>query len=289
MALPNQSSDESGDSHMADAGSAITGAWAWGNSVDPKVDSRGVGESAMSPSALADFAREHLLSSVYLSVPWAADQGAIALWLTDTVDALHSEGVRVGALGGDPTWLQLPDRAAQWITDAGHVADFDTIELDLEPWVDPEAPDYSVVVPQFVRLLRTVNAASPLPVGLDLPWWLAAERYEGTSVFSALAREVDSVAIVTFSDHAEGPSGIVALAQPATLAASDLGKDFTIGVETDTPLAAGGSQFTFFGRGQGALESAASAVAEAFAHHPEFCGVTVEHVLSWRALAAGRP
>src|SRR5689334_20062765 len=81
--------------------SAISSMWAWGNPIDPAVDARGLGMPQFEPQALAAFAAAHHLRTVYLSVPWAADEGPFSAWLTDAVSALHGAGVTtVAALGG---------------------------------------------------------------------------------------------------------------------------------------------------------------------------------------------
>src|SRR3954454_23214661 len=85
----------------ATASSAITSMWAWGNSVDASDDSRGLGEAAMAPEKVAEFASARHLEMVYLSTPWASNQGAIGAWLKATVTALHAKGIAVSALGGD--------------------------------------------------------------------------------------------------------------------------------------------------------------------------------------------
>ena len=265
--------------------STITGMWAWGNSVDPSADNRGLGQAALAPAALASFAHEHGLTSVYLSVPWAANQGAIGTWLADSVDALHAVGVQVSALGGDASWLANPSLVAQWITDARAAAPFDAVQLDVEPWAGQAYPDFATITPALVTLLQTAkSAAGPLPLGADLPWWLATVPSSAGTVFDTLLPELDSVAIVAFADHATGPDGIVVLAQPAADAAAAAGKPFTIGVETDTPEVAGGPQFTFADDGEAALVSATDAVRAAFASTTGYSGVTVEHLRSWIAL-----
>jgi hypothetical protein len=265
--------------------SAITSLWAWGNSVDPAVDARGRGQSGMLPAAIAQFAADHGLSTVYLSVPWASDQGAIAPWLSDSVDALHARGIRVAALGGDASWLATPGLVAQWVTAARAAADFDAVQLDVEPWAGVVDPDFSAITPQFLDLLSAARtAAGPLPLGIDLPWWLTTKQFGAQSVFGALIGGVDSVAIVAFSDHAAGPDGIVALASPTVALASAAGRDFTVGVETDSPQVAGGSQYTFFDEGPATLEAESAAVRDAFGSVPGYAGVTVEHLLAWTAL-----
>lgn len=218
-------------------------------------------------------------------MPWAANQGAIGTWLAESVDALHGVGVRVSALGGDTSWLADPSLVAQWITDARAAAPFDAVELDIEPWAGQAQPDFASITPAYDTLLQTArSAAGPLPLGADLPWWLTTVQSGNGTVFDALLAAVDSVAIGAFADHAAGPDGIVALAQPAAEAASAAGKPFTIGVETDALEVAGGAQFTFADDGEAALITETDAVRDAFASTNGCGGVTVEHLRSWIAL-----
>jgi hypothetical protein len=269
------------------AASAITTVWAWGNSVDPADDNRGLGQAGMSPTAIAAFAHDHQLSTVYLSTPWVANQGAIAVWLSDTVDALHQEGVSVAALGGDPAWVGTPSLLTQWIGDALAAADFDAIQLDIEPWAGQPNLDYSTVTPAFVTALQDAKtAAGTVPLGADLPWWLTTKAYGSSTVFDALVAQLDTVAIVAFSDHADGNDGIVALSADAVASAVSAGAPFTIGVETDTPTVAGGAQYTFYDEGAAALETQTALVRSNYATTVGYRGITVEHLLAWGALGA---
>ena len=267
--------------------SAITSLWAWGNSVDPAVDNRGLGQPGMAPDSMAAFAKKHHIKTVYLSVPWAANQGAIADWLGASVDALHAKGLKVAALGGDSAWLAQPQLAAQWLTDARAAAHFDSVELDVEPWAGNANPDFTVITPQLVGVVDAVRgAAGSLPVGIDLPWWLTERSAGSSSVFDVVVQHVDSVAIVAFADHASGADGIVALASAAAASAQSAGVKFSIGVETDTPAVAGGAQFTFYDEGADALAAETTAAAASFAGQAGFTGISVEHLLSWKALLA---
>ncbi len=269
----------------APASTAITTLWAWGNSVDPAVDNRGLGQAGMAPQAITNFASAHKISTVYLSVPWASNQGAIASWLSATVTALHKKGIRVAALGGDAAWVAQPQLAAQWVAAAMQAARFDAVELDVEPWAGVANPDFTTITPELTVLVDGVRAAAGRhPIGIDLPWWLATTAYGTATVFSALVSHVDSVAIVAFADHASGSDGIVALATPAASSAAAAHVPFTIGVETDTPAVAGGAQFTFYDSGASALSTEADKVKAAFASTSGYRGVSVEHLLSWSAL-----
>ncbi|MFF1879173.1 hypothetical protein [Leifsonia sp. NPDC058230] len=267
------------------APSAITSMWAWGNPIDPATDARGLGQREFEPGALVAFAREHGLRSVYLSVPWAANQGEFATWLPEAVDALHAAGISVSALGGDAGWATQPSLAAQWVSDALATASFDGIQFDVEPWAGVPDPDLGAIVSQYTVMIDAAEqVANGVPIGADLPWWLAAKPYGSGTAFDAILPHLQSVAIVAFSDHAAGSDGIVALSQPAVTAASAAGVPFTIGVETDSPEVAGGAQYTFGDDSAGALETETARVRSSFASTPGYGGVTVEHLIAWRTL-----
>lgn len=270
--------------------SAITGMWAWGNPIDPATDARGTGNPEFQPAALAAFASAHRLQTVYLSVPWAADQGAFTTWLPAAVSALHGAGVTtVGALGGDPAWATQPSLAATWTRAALAAAPFDAIQFDVEPWVGATDAQLPGIVAQLGTMYDTAaKAAGSVPVGADLPWWLQAKTQPGTTktLFQTLLPHVKSVAIVAFSDHAAGADGIVALAQPAAKAASAARIPFSIGVETDTPEVAGGSAATFGDDSATILEAQTALVRSSLGGLTGYRGITVEHLLAWQALLA---
>lgn len=269
--------------------SAITGMWAWGNPIDPAIDARGDGQPAFEPKALAAFASAHKLRTVYLSVPWAADQGPFSPWLRSAVKALHGAGVTtVAALGGDPAWSQQPDLAATWTAAALKAAPFDAIQFDVEPWVGATEDELPGIVSQLATMYDTAaTAAGSVPVGADLPWWLAAKPAgDGSTLFDTLLPHLRSVAIVAFSDHAAGDDGIIALARPAATAAAAARVPFSIGVETDDPQVAGGPGATFGDDTAAALEAQTALVRAAFGGTRGYTGVTVEHLLSWQALLA---
>ncbi|SEA78421.1 hypothetical protein [Leifsonia sp. 21MFCrub1.1] len=269
--------------------SAISGMWAWGNPIDPAEDARGEGLPQFEPQALAEFAAAHHLRTVFLSVPWAADEGPFGVWLTDAVDALHAAGVtKVAALGGDPAWAGDPSLAATWTSAALRAAPFDAVQFDVEPWVVSSDDELPAVVAQLQAMYDAARtAAGSVPIGADLPWWLAAKPQPGGgTAFDALLPHLKSVAIVAFSDHAAGTDGIVALAKPAATAAAAKRIPFSIGVETDTPEVAGGPAATFGDDSAALLEAETAKVRTALGGLRGYGGVTVEHLLSWQTLLA---
>ncbi len=264
-----------------------TAMWVWDNPVDGAVDPRGTGYGPAEPAQLAAFVREHRLTTVHLSAPWASDEGPVAPWLTAAVDAVRAEGASVGVLGGDPPWLDQPQLAVQWMRAATHERAVTHVQLNVEPWTLPAwETDRSGSVTRWLAMLDAVRAELPAGVGLgvDVPYWLAWEPWgDGTVADAAMAR-ADRVEVVAFVDHAHGPDGILALSADAVAAAVDAGLPFTVGVETDTPQVAGGAQWTFGDDGVEALDRETALVADALAGTPGYEGVAVQHYRTWRTL-----
>lgn len=272
------------------AASPITTIWAWGNSVPPSADARGNGFADMTPDAVLQFARKHALTAVYLSVPWAADQGGpIQDWLAATVGGLKGAGITVLALGGDASWVSEPALAVWWARSAIAAAPFDGLHFDLEPWVAGIAPGQ--YAPQLAALYDLVRSSLPelgaRPIQADAPWWwaLTPTGAPGSpTVLDVTLPHLDGIAVVAFADHAARSDGIIALARPAASAASVAGKPFTIGVETDTPEIAGGAQYTFYDEGSTVMGRETSLVRSTFRALPGYSGIAVEHLRSWRVL-----
>lgn len=269
--------------------SAITAMWLWDNSIDPSVDGRGTGYAFATPGQVVAFAQERGLATVHVSAPWASDEGPVATWMTDTLVALDAAGIDAGVLGGDPPWLDDPALAVRWMTAATHDRPVTHVQLDVEPWTLPAwQADPQAASARWLHMLDVVRAAMPAGVDLavDAPWWLttvASPDGTGTLFDDVLAR-VDRIGIVTFIDHAEGETGILAKSAAAVAAAEAAATPYTIGLETDTPAVAGGAEFTFYDDGAQALEREAHEVAAALAGHTWFRGIAVQHYEAWRDL-----
>ena len=267
--------------------SALTSMWAWDNPVPASLDARGRGYAPAEPAALVAFCRDRAIRRVFLAAPWAADEGPVGDWFSAATIALQAAGVAVGPLGGDPGWLGRPSLAVTWALTALRAGPSDSLQLDVEPWATPTwATDRARLCAQWFTLLDGVLAALPAGVvlGVDAPWWLAHEPWEGGTLLDAVLARAGRVGVVAFSDHARGSDGIISLAGPAVVAASSAGVPFTVGVETDTAEVAGGAQYTFIDEGPVVLEAETSLVADAFSLLPGYEGVTVEHHRAWRAL-----
>ncbi|WP_203758025.1 hypothetical protein [Cellulomonas chitinilytica] len=269
--------------------SPYTAMWLWDNPVHVTHDARGRDFVDADPPTVAAFAHEHGVSTVYVAAPWASDEGPVAAWVDDMVVVLRGEGVDVALLGGDATWLGDPSLGARWVRDALHGRGVDRVQLSLEPWALPLwQTDRDRAVAQWDAATDAVRAALPdgVALGVDAPYWLAGvPDGRGATLFDHVLSRADSVALITYRDTALGDEGVLALSADARRAAGDAGVPYTIGLETDSPLVAGGPEHTFFDDGVLALDSQARLVDEALRGDDAYRGIAVERYRTWRHLA----
>lgn len=276
------------EEELVTARTAFGSMWVWDNSLTAEQDNRGTGYASADPQTIVDFARDHGLNRVHVAAPWVSDEGPIAAWMDATTAGLHEAGFEVGVLGGDPGWFDDPSLAVTWTLDAISTRSVDYVALSLEPWTLPSwTSDRAGSVARWEATMDAVKAALPAGVGLalDAPYWLVTTPApDGGTLFDAVLERADSLAIVTFVDHADAFDGIIALSAQARAAAGAAGIPYTVGLETDTPEVAGGAPFTFYDDGADALVREAGLVGDALADDPLFEGIAVEHYRAWRSL-----
>ena len=105
---------------------------------------------------------------------------------------------------------------------------------------------------------------------------------EGRADGGALADERDRPLLEERPVRPAG--GVLELAAPAVAALRAAGRPFTVGVQTDAPDIAGGTDRTFFDEGPVALIRESGVVAEALREVPGFEGVAVKAHRAWRRL-----
>ncbi|MEL4318397.1 hypothetical protein WJX64_05225 [Leifsonia sp. YIM 134122] len=268
---------------------AVTSMWVWHNPIASEDDTRGKAYEPANAERLASFAETNGLHIVHLSAPWKSGQGSFADWLDQSTRALADEGIESSMLGGDPTWVDHPDFAVEWMKDATDARDVAQIQLDVEPWTTPAwERDKEATIVKWLAVLDAVKTELPpgVRLAIDAPWWLVNEAAPGggNTLMDAVLDRVDRVEIVAFSDHAGGAEGIITLATSAVAAAAKANVPFGIGVETDSPSVAGGEQYTFSDDGPTVFETEINSVERAFVEVPGYQGITVQRYQTWREL-----
>ena len=125
-------------------------------------------------AAVAAFAAQQRVTEAFVSVPWG---GPTAI-THQCAAALRSRGVRVSALGGDPSWTTGTD-AVTWMQRATAAWLFDGIHLDIEPWTRRDWPGRELeLLAGLERTVKDVAARKGLRDVARLPPELIHEAHE---------------------------------------------------------------------------------------------------------------
>lgn len=237
------------------------------------------------PDALLRTVEQEGISTVYLYA-----QGGFDSKVRRAITALTADGVAVEALGGESRWatnqrpglIRFIRSAAAYQRSAPKVAHLAGIHLDVEPYgLASWDRDRDAVARSLVRsLTAATRAAGELPLNADIPFWFDEIRPSrgGESLAAQIIARTDATTIMAYRDT--GP-GVIDVARREVALAGRLGKETTIGIETDevTP-----EQVTFAQEGRAAAADAIEQVRERFGSDPGFGGVAVHHYESLRTL-----
>lgn len=232
-------------------------------------------------AAALKFVAERRILTVFLGVGWAGPEThAITV-----VERLRAAGVGVQCLGGDPSWLERPDLARQWMGRALRAAKFDAIHLDVEPWTLPGwASHRERLLEQYLAVTGAVRE-SGLPLEIDVAPRLASDKIGSSIVLDPVLGSVDRVTVMAYRDHAEGVDGILEVSQPVRAACFRHEVGFRIGVETQPAEQAGGPGQTFAEEGRAALQRETAVVSSRLTANPFYLGVAVHDWHHWSRLS----
>lgn len=207
-------------------------------------------------------------------------------WVRSLSPRARAAGIRLAALGGDPSWVLRPGDALDWQKGALTTGLFDGVHVDIEPWRrDDWESRRPELVAGYVEVHRRLAATTTVPVEADIAFWLHEVESAAGPLDVALMREVAAVTVMSYRTTATGPDSISAVAERALATAGEVGIGCRLAVETrhlgDDPVS---RKQTFHGLGVAALERAMGAVD---AHHAEtaaYRGIAVHDHAGWRSL-----
>lgn len=230
------------------------------------------------PGALGAFAAREGVTEAFVSVPGDGPSPITRACAA----ALREHGVRVAALGGDPSWAAPParpgDDAVGWMRRATAGDLFDAVHLDIEPWDrDDWDGGEQRLLAGLARTVRDVAAATALPVEVDMAPWVADEHPEA---FAAIAGAADGVTLMAYRDRAPA---ILAFCAAARALLAEQGTWWRLGVETTAGLP---SHVSFADDGRAVLERELAAAVDALDRRARFAGVAVHDFAAWMRLPA---
>ena len=207
-------------------------------------------------------------------------------WVRAVSAQARAAGIRVAALGGDPSWVVRIDDALDWQAGALATGVWDAVHVDVEPWRrDDWDSRRAELVAGYLEVHRRLAAATTLPVEADVAFWLHEVESVAGPLDVALMREVDAVTVMSYRTTATGPDSITAVAERALATAGEVGIGCRLAVETrhlgDDPVS---RKQTFHGRGAASLERVLAAVDTHHANTAAHRGIAVHDHAGWRSL-----
>jgi hypothetical protein len=242
-----------------------------------------------SPQATVDFAAAQGIDQLYAAVPPQVTSSPQLDQLRQLSQSAASVGIRVDALGGDPTWVDNQAWVVDsWLKPALATGLFAGVHVDIEPYTTSAwQTRRATVVKKWLATLDTLRtAAGSTPLEADIPFWLDQVPVNGSTLDREVMRRTAGVTVMAYRNLADGPDGTVALATPAVRAGAALGRPVRIGQET-TYLGSDPTQAkqTFFGQTRTEMETQLAAVDSAFATAPAYVGLAVHDAAGYAAMA----
>ncbi len=212
------------------------------------------------------------------------------------IQAASRASIRVEALGGDPNWAYVANRESiseliSWVKAYNRSAkaeeQFRGIHVDIEPYLLPEwKKDQDAVVKQWMKnvvyLVAETKKDSDLRVGADLPFWIDSVHVPGESekVSNWMVERLDSITLMAYRNHANGPNGIVDIVHKIVADANALKSDsVVVGVnilESDE-----GDNVSFHQDGTAEMENQLAILEDELANNPAFAGSAIHDYESW--------
>lgn len=241
------------------------------------------------PQAVVTLAVDQGIGQLYAAVPAHVDTSPQLAQLRDLSQRAAAAGIRVDALGGDPTWVTNQSWVVtNWLRPALATGLFTGVHVDIEPYtLSAWTTSQSTVVKQWLSTLDTLRtAAGTSPLEADIPFWLDGIKVNGSTLDAEIIRRTSGVTVMAYRNTASGTDGSIALSAHEVQAGQQLGRPVRVGVETDY-LGSDPSETkqTFYGFTRTAMENQLGQISTAFAGSTAYAGLAIHDAAGYAAMA----
>ncbi|WP_343993266.1 hypothetical protein [Terrabacter terrae] len=246
------------------------------------------------PQATVDLAVSSGIGQLFVAVPPNLATSSRLADLTTLSQRARAAGIRVDALGGDPTWVDNASWVVtSWLKPVKSSGLFTGIHIDVEPYSLPAwTTKQSTVVASYLTLLDKLGAnAGSYPIEADIPFWFGTvAASSSTGAASTLDREImkrtAGVSVMAYRNTATGPDGTLDVASTALAAGAFLGRPVRLGQETtylgDTAV---DRKQTFFGWTRTDMETQLALVDSGAAAYATYAGLAIHDASGYAAMA----
>ena len=241
------------------------------------------------PQAVVSLAVNQGIGQLYAAVPPHVDTSPQLAQLRDLSQRAAAAGLRVDALGGDPTWVTNQSWVVtNWLRPALATGLFTGVHVDIEPYtLSAWSTSQASVVKQWLATLDTLRtAAGTSPLEADIPFWLDQITVNGSALDAEVIRRTSGVTVMAYRNTASGTDGSIALSAHEVQAGQQLGRPVRVGVETDY-LGADPTETkqTFYGFTRAAMETQLAQITTAYAGSTAYAGLAIHDAAGYAAMA----
>lgn len=236
---------------------------------------------AQESAEILGFVEEKGIDVLYLHAPPGFSEGVD---LAAFVAAAYSAGVTVYAMAGTPEWSTDTHAFTGWVGEVVDSGLFSGVVADVEPYLldDWDSKRRNRLIRSYLNSVAAASAAAgDLPFFAAVPFWWDQPQFDyrrAPLVEAVIDRVSGGVVVMAYRDTAVLIESFAAT--EVGLAAAQ-GKTAVVGVETnDVDL----EQVTFFGQGEGFMESQLTAVEAGFGGAAGFGGFAIHDLRGYMAL-----
>ncbi|MER7283220.1 hypothetical protein ABT369_53210 [Dactylosporangium sp. NPDC000244] len=232
--------------------------------------------SQANPAAVVAWANKQGVKEIFAAVPWQPSAAEVKR-LRDLRARTKAAGIRLSALGGDPSWAVNPQNAVAWRQRVSALRLFDGVHLDVEPYLLPNwLKDQPAIAASYLTMLDAVRRAGPEPLEADVPFWLATVKVGSQNLAEAVIARVDAITVMSYRD-----SGSAVLAVGTDLLTRAQAGRKPVRLAAETQPTSDCTYCTFAGRTQAALQQQLAAIDAGARGYGTYQGIAVHDYDTW--------
>jgi len=248
---------------------------------------------------ILSFSKENGINLIYLRIDLELPHEHYSQFIKDATAA----GIEVHAVGGHPAWAtnaHLPRimKLVNWVKQYNLAVMQDEqikgIHLDIEPyllaqWEDDKTSVLKEWKNNIEAFVEETKKGTDLEASADLAFWLdnmPTPDQPDTPFSQWMISQLDHTTLMTYRDAAEGPNGILALAENELNQADALGKKLVIAVNMkDT----GEDHVSFALKGSEEMNRQLSIVQDHLEVRPSYAGNAIHDYRYWKKQVVEAP
>jgi hypothetical protein len=193
--------------------------WLWSNPEDP--------------AAIIEWSVVRGLQEIFVYVDTDVATNGTLPGLKELKKRADIDGIRLSALGGDPSWTLNHAVALSWAKAVKATGLFTGLHLDVEPYLLPQwTTNQNSIAKNYLTLLDVLRIGSGQPIDADVPFWYGQYTVGGKNLATEILKRVNAVTVMSYRDTGTGPNSILEVGRDWLVRGAAAGRRVRLGAET---------------------------------------------------------